>query len=735
MAPNISIIRKEKIIVRKAILLSIVLFLFSSVQAKVENVINTEDHELSIIDGVQTLKISGRAISSSGVYIENVRVSASGVTDYTDANGYYELILPSPFTGALDVEKENWTQYTLGRYYLGVTTDQTENFRLKSNYCEATISNSGWSPYVIYSFELKGVTHSLSSATYYSESLSNYSKIELVKGFSYPFTIDGEQGYFAMWVDWNQDITFSEDERIAITEFSYTNPPYENGTVFTNNRIGTISVPQSAVAGLTRLRIRCSSTSSIAPCGSTLSGEIEDYEITVVDPCQATEIFYAGGKGTQEQPFLISTAEQLNELSKNSFHWNSYLKMTSDIDFNDITIADFHRIGDVRTAFAGVFDGDRYVIRDFTFQNDESHTSTSAHRVGLFGVVGSSGVIKNLNMIDPNIHSANGNAVGCIVGILESEAYISNCSVIGGKVSGLYAVGAIAGASSGNINKCFSDTNVFGHGSVGGMIGRIDGGYTDECYSMCNVDAVELVEYPSGLLSPITDISAGGFVGNVYGGNIEDCYSCSIVTSEDYGGGFANYIKYANSINKCYVTGNISAVHEGGFVRSSPTYECNCYWDTIISGITESAIGTGKTTEEMQTESTFTDAGWDFSTPVWKICEGTNYPKLAWQEPMAGDFICPDGVDLFDFTILAEQWMLWKLSYDVEFGNSDGIVNFMDWAMFADSWGGDMEQLSGFISQWLESGAYCGDIAPAPNGDGVVDIHDLAMLADNWLKD
>ena len=54
------------------------------------------------------------------------------------------------------------------------------------------------------------------------------------------------------------------------------------------------------------------------------------------------------------------------------------------------------------------------------------------------------------------------------------------------------------------------------------------------------------------------------------------------------------------------------------------------FWDIETSGQTTSAGGTGKTTAEMQTESTFTDAGWDFVS-IWWIFEGAGYPKLWWE--------------------------------------------------------------------------------------------------------
>lgn len=100
-----------------------------------------------------------------------------------------------------------------------------------------------------------------------------------------------------------------------------------------------------------------------------------------------------------------------------------------------------------------------------------------------------------------------------------------------------------------------------------------------------------------------------------------------------------------------------------------------------------------------------------------------------------GDFAPPEGVDFIDFSILAKQWMLEKLSFDVVPTGGDGIVNFPDFALFAQTWQGDYNQLYGFASQWLMKGMYNADIAPLPAGDGIVDFHDLKIFAENWLVD
>ena len=59
--------------------------------------------------------------------------------------------------------------------------------------------------------------------------------------------------------------------------------------------------------------------------------------------------------------------------------------------------------------------------------------------------------------------------------------------------------------------------------------------------------------------------------------------------------------------------------YDGSFVSS--------FWDIQTSGQTTSAGGTGMTTAQMKTLSTFTSAGWDFVS-VWGLAENQTYPYL-----------------------------------------------------------------------------------------------------------
>lgn len=128
-------------------------------------------------------------------------------------------------------------------------------------------------------------------------------------------------------------------------------------------------------------------------------------------------------------------------------------------------------------------------------------------------------------------------------------------------------------------------------------------------------------------------------------------------------------------------------------------------------------------------------------------------------QPITGDFEPDCDVDMDDLGVLNEQWLFEKLSVDIDFGTngSDGIINFLDWTVFAAAWqsgpmspnwdpkcditpqGGDQiidaKDLAVFVEEWLKVGSYYlnADIAPEPDGDDIVNMLDFAAFAENWL--
>ena len=120
-----------------------------------------------------------------------------------------------------------------------------------------------------------------------------------------------------------------------------------------------------------------------------------------------------------------------------------------------------------------------------------------------------------------------------------------------------------------------------------------------------------------------------------------------------YVGGLVGWNDDSN-ISNCYSTGTVSGSSSvGGLVGLNYGSVVGSFWDTDTSGQTTSAGGTGKTTAEMKTLSTFTSAGWDF-TSVWVLPLG-QYPMLFLRQ--AGDLNYDGGVDFVDFALFAENWL------------------------------------------------------------------------------
>jgi beta-lactam-binding protein with PASTA domain len=257
------------------------------------------------------------------------------------------------------------------------------------------------------------------------------------------------------------------------------------------------------------------------------------------------------------------------------------------------------------------------------------------------------GVFNGNKHIIRNVDMSPANYTG-LFGYLGSGCQIYNLGVKDVNITGNYFVGGLAGYNdSGSISNCYSTGTVSGYREVGGLVGHNDSGYIWDCYSTCDVSSYQ---------------SVGGLVGKNYSG-ISYCYSTGIVSGSSNVGGLVGY--------------------NGGSVSGS-------FWDINSSGWSTSAGGTGKTTAQMKTRSTFTNAGWDFvgeivngPNDVWRMCvDGLNYPKLSWQF-LPGDFVCPDGVDIFDLAAFSDHWLLAGAPYDI---NNDGIVNFLDFALLAENW-------------------------------------------------
>ncbi len=397
-------------------------------------------------------------------------------------------------------------------------------------------------------------------------------------------------------------------------------------------------------------------------------------------PAQAQ---YGGGSGTANDPYLIYTAEQMNAIGLHEEDWDKHFKLMEDIDLSAFTGTDFNMIGyfvsrEDNKPFTGVFDGNDHTISNFSYTSG----FFGDHFIGLFGYAGETNMeIKDLGLIDPNVNAGTKRGVGSLVGQMEYGA-ITNCYVLNGNVSGNTMVGGLAGRTYFNtITDCYVDAAVSGFTKIGGLVGVNYAGIIKNCSSVSDVFGISKVgglvgvnEFlmEQGLIIPgfITGCCAEGkieglnCIGGLVGENltrVTDSYATADVfvlegffPIDSWIGGNRigglvghNYLWtgaiFPPSVSNCYSAGSVSesvygSYNIGGLVGLNEGTVTDSFWDVVTSGQSYSNGGIGRTTSQMQMQSTFTNADWDFmdetangTEDIWWILEGRDYPRLNWE--------------------------------------------------------------------------------------------------------
>lgn len=235
----------------------------------------------------------------------------------------------------------------------------------------------------------------------------------------------------------------------------------------------------------------------------------------------ATE--YAGGDGTENNPYTIATAAQLaflaQECNKTTYHYGfKYFRLTADIDLQG---HEWTPIGVWGNEFAGVFDGGGHVITNLKVNN------SNVEYAGLFGFVSggdySETEIKNLVIRNAFVSSANPNGgnSGIVAGYCDFS--LGNCKItdckVDGKVSSNYCSGGILGWACGDrsmsIIDCTADVNCTvadvaencKNASCGGIAGRLIGVTILGCTVRGNVEGMEGTESVGGLAGTLRNSS------------------------------------------------------------------------------------------------------------------------------------------------------------------------------------------------------------------------------------
>jgi hypothetical protein len=141
-----------------------------------------------------------------------------------------------------------------------------------TGYCVPTGTNTD---YKISSVSTSGGVANISGTYASAAGYENYTSSGIVSGYAgLGFTIsmvnNTSTHYHFVWVDWNNDFTFSGANEQVIATSSYS-----------LSHTGTVTIPAGTAAGNYRMRIASSWSGAIQPCGTT-SGEYKDYTITVL---------------------------------------------------------------------------------------------------------------------------------------------------------------------------------------------------------------------------------------------------------------------------------------------------------------------------------------------------------------------------------------------------------------------------------------------------------------------
>ena len=193
------------------------------------------------------------------------------------------------------------------------------------------------------------------------------------------------------------------------------------------------------------------------------------------------------------------------------------IKLTTDIDLNNINFNAYTIGWNDDNMFGGDFDGQGHIIRNLAIVGNDNNR-------GLFGKM-DNGKVMNLKLVNVDIRAGDGDDchIGAICGRMYHHSTISHCAVVGGSVrqyeSGNDEFGAICGYMTNNNNTieyCYSDITVEADDQVGGLVGKIEQGddHTSGIYH----------SYFSGKVIYHDKEYFGAICGERYGQPMQNCF-------------------------------------------------------------------------------------------------------------------------------------------------------------------------------------------------------------------
>lgn len=322
---------------------------------------------------------------------------------------------------------------------------------------------------------------------------------------------------------------------------------------------------------------------------------------------------FASGKGSEEDPYIIETENQLRKfavsLSDENTYAGKFIKLANDVNASS---ANWIPIGEGEYPFCGTFDGDNHVLEGVGIKGEDRKSYDAGKDVyfGVFGVIGKGGYVKNLGVsnVDINISGNKSTVVGGICG-LNDQGTIDSCFVTGTLKSQTvekgnnYAGGLAGWAVKGYIVNSYTNATVYSSvlptalAMSGGLVGMTNKAVVANCYSLGKI-----MGHTKRKLEVVESMAAvGGLVG-VAGSPVVNCYTISDTLSEDYSYYVGATIGWATGIAEVYdVYFNSEAVQSIQNVNVSPISDIG--WKVKQGTNEEGEVYTGALTYNVEGKS------------------------------------------------------------------------------------------------------------------------------------
>ncbi|MCM1194227.1 MAG: hypothetical protein NC389_17615 [Acetatifactor muris] len=244
------------------------------------------------------------------------------------------------------------------------------------------------------------------------------------------------------------------------------------------------------------------------------------------------DVGFAGGSGTEEDPYqigdvsqLVAFANSVNDGSRGG-HYGEFIRLTADLDLSGVEWVPIGNMNDMEThstMFLGTFDGGGHTISNLTYESDEFNCGA-----GLFGI--NCGVVKDLTVQNAVVTVTEGTSL---------------------------AIGSVIGYNMGMVeNVTVKSSSVTGNNCTGGMIGGNSNGTVAGCTAEdITVTVIGDNDFSEGLVQADVAECGGLLIGGGFGGTVDNCRAGGTIKAdgnEPVGlGGIGGCLEMMDSITDC----------------------------------------------------------------------------------------------------------------------------------------------------------------------------------------